>query len=67
LNDVLVEWQNAGLEIATKRDDERAAKVRRHVKPTPRLLLLWRRFVRLLGFKTSGDFFDMLTSDSSDG
>ena len=67
LNDVLVEWQNAGLEIVTKRDDERAAEVRRHVKPTPWLLLLWRKFVRLLGFKTSGDFFDMLTAGSSGG
>jgi hypothetical protein len=67
LNDVLMEWQNAGLEIATRRDDERAAEVRRHVKPTPWLLLLWRKFVRLLGFKTSGDFFDMLTAGSSGG
>jgi hypothetical protein len=43
LNDVLVEWQTAGLEILTKRDDERAAEVRRHVKPPSRLLVLWRK------------------------
>jgi hypothetical protein len=67
LNDVLVEWQTAGLEILTKRDDERAAEVRRHVKPPSRLLVLWRKFVRLLGFKTSGDFFDMFTAVSSGG
>jgi hypothetical protein len=67
LNDVLFEWQNEGLEIVTQRDDERAAEVRRRVKRTPRLLLLWRKFLRLLGFKTSGDLWDMLTSGSSGG
>jgi hypothetical protein len=67
VKEVLVAWQNDGLEIFTRLNVKRARDVKVVLRESSKIGLLWRRLLRALGFKTNADFVDFLNSISSGG